>query len=92
MFNILIVIFTGAILIFAFLQLSYKLKAIPKEIGESPYEVIATIQQGEKALIFLDLASKWALSQAVYDVQSGLGLESTCGIYYGFPEQPGRVI
>lgn len=84
-FNVMVVIFTIVVLTYAFVRLSDKMDT-GKEIGEAQMEVILDIQDGEKALIFLDFASKMALYQAVYDLQAqgGVSETETCGTYYGF--------
>jgi hypothetical protein len=86
LFNVLIVIFTVVVLTYAYIQISEKLGNVKKEIGESQLEVITKIQEGEKALIFLDFAAKLALYQAAYDLQAsgGISESSACGTYYGF--------
>ncbi|MBW2967058.1 hypothetical protein KY362_01085, partial [Candidatus Woesearchaeota archaeon] len=55
-------------------------------IGQNPLEVVMKIQEGEKAMIFMDTASRFALYQALYDLQEtgGLAEGSECGEYYGF--------
>ncbi len=85
-FNIMIVIFTVLILTYAFIRLSEKTNKIEREIGVAQIDMIMQIQEGEKALMFIDLAAKMALYQAVFDLQSKGGiLESkACGSYYGF--------
>jgi len=84
-FNIMIVIFTITILVYAFIRLSAKMNS-SKEIGVSEFDLVAKIQEGEKAMIFLDSAAKMAIYQAVYDLQAqgGISEATLCGIYYGF--------
>jgi len=55
-------------------------------IGKQPIAVVTQVQEGEKALMFVDSASKFSLYQAVYDLQASGGLTDTgrCGTYYGF--------
>lgn len=83
-FNALIVVFTIIVLTFAFIRLTEKVNKVDMEIGEAPLKIVAQIQDGEKALIFLDFASNMALYQAIFDLQSGQATQSECGTYYGF--------
>lgn len=84
-FNIVIVVLTIIILTYGYVRLSAK-TAVDKEIGENSFELINRIQEGEKALLFLDVAAKMAVYQAVYDMQAAGGITQTsaCGTYYGF--------
>jgi len=85
-FNILIVIFTILVLTYAFIRLSEKTDKIEKEIGVTQVDAIMKIQEGDKALLFIDMAAKMAAYQAVYDLQSRGGVleNQVCGSYYGF--------
>lgn len=84
-FNITIVVLTLIILTYGYIRLSAKME-VKREIGENSLELINRIQEGEKALIFLDTAAKMAVYQAVYDLQAAGGITQTsaCGTYYGF--------
>jgi hypothetical protein len=84
-FNIMIVVLTTVVLTSAFTRLSVK-TTVEEEIGERPLKLIGTVQEGEKALIFLDFAAKMAIYQAVFDMQAAGGITDTaaCGTYYGF--------
>lgn len=84
-FNVMIVLFTIVVLTYAYIVLSDKLD-VGKEIGESQLDAIIKIQEGEKALIFLDFAAKMASYQAAYELQErgGIGNTEQCGTYYGF--------
>ncbi|MBW2971472.1 hypothetical protein KY359_00405 [Candidatus Woesearchaeota archaeon] len=84
-FNIMIVIFTIIVLTYGYIQLSKKME-VRREIGANSMELINRIQDGEKALVFLDTAAQMAIYQAIYDLQSSGGITETsaCGTYYGF--------
>ena len=84
-FPIFVVIFTIAALTYGYVRLSEK-QDIDRHIGENQFEVIGRIQQGESAMMFLDLSAKMALQQAVYDLHTKGGITQTtaCGSYYGF--------
>jgi hypothetical protein len=84
-FNIMIVVLTIVVLTYGYIRISEKTD-VRKEIGENSLEMITRIQDGEKALIFLDFAAKMAVYQAVYDLQQqgGVSESGTCGTYYGF--------
>ncbi|MFH1063790.1 MAG: M15 family metallopeptidase [Candidatus Woesearchaeota archaeon] len=85
-FNIMIVIFTIMILSYAYIRLTEKMDKVTLEIGENQMKIITEVQEGEKALIFLDFAAKMALYQAAYDLPSSGGFSGTssCGTYYDF--------
>lgn len=84
-FNILLVLITVVVLTYGLVQVGDKYRKIDREIGEEPFKVVAKVQQGENALIFLDLSARMALRQAVYDLHSRGGMTGTgCGTYYGF--------
>ena len=84
-FNFFIALLLLAVLTLGYIDLSEKTK-VEKVIGQHPIEVVTKIQQGEKAMIFLDFAARMSLYQAIYDMQAGGGLKGTseCGEYYGF--------
>ncbi len=84
-FNIMVVIFTIVVLSYAYVQLSNKLD-VDHELGEMQFDAVIKMQEGEKALIFLDFASRMALYQSVFDLQSqgGISEAGACGTYYGF--------
>ncbi len=85
-FGPMILLFTILILTYSFIRLSNKMDAVTEEIGINQLEAVAMIQEGEKALLFLDFAAKMSIYQAVYDLQQrgGISDSSTCGTYYGF--------
>ncbi|MBW2964607.1 N-acetylmuramoyl-L-alanine amidase [Candidatus Woesearchaeota archaeon] len=85
-FNIFLVILATFALIYAYIQISEKHDKISKEIGEQPMDVIMRVQDGEKALIFLDFAARMSVYEAIYDLQSSGGISKTskCGTFYGF--------
>jgi hypothetical protein len=84
-FNIFLVILTVVVLTYAYIRLSEK-SDVTKAIGLDSMKLITKVQEGEKALIFLDFAAKLAIYQAVYDLQAkgGTSEASACGTYYGF--------
>jgi hypothetical protein len=84
-FNITLVVLSIIILTYGYIRLSEKTE-VEKEIGENSLEIITRLQEGEKALIFLDFAAKMAIYQAIYDLQQQGGISETgaCGTYYGF--------
>ena len=84
-FNIAVVWITIIVLIYGFIRLTAK-QDVDKQLGELPSEVVLKIQEGEKTLIFLDLAAKLALYQAFYEIQAegGISGNSKCGSYYDF--------
>lgn len=85
-FNIFLVILATFALTYAYIRISEKHNNIRREIGEQPMEVIMRVQEGEKALIFLDFAARMAVYEAIYDLQSSGGISKTskCGMFYGF--------
>ena len=84
-FNIAVLISVIIVLIYGFIRLSAK-QNVDEELGVKPTKMMIKVQQGEKALIFLDLAAKLSINQALFDIQKGGGLQqsSACGEYYGF--------
>ncbi|MBI5398105.1 hypothetical protein HZB03_01455 [Candidatus Woesearchaeota archaeon] len=93
LFNILLVIFTIVILTTAFVRLSAKKcmdlssqTCLEKVLGRDPIEVMLKVQDGSKAMIYLDVAARFALYQALFDLQAKGGLVSTgdCGTYFDF--------
>jgi hypothetical protein len=91
LFNIMLVIFTIIVLTTAFIKLSSRKCITPevcveKEIGEYPIDVMLKIQEGSKAMIYLDVAARFSLYQSLYELQKNGGLSDTgdCGMYYDF--------
>ena len=84
-FNIAVVIIVIIVLTYGYIRLSSKMD-VKHEIGENPSMLVLKVQQGEKSLIFVDLAAKLALQQALFDLQDKGGVTSStpCGEYYGF--------
>jgi hypothetical protein len=85
-FNIFLVIIMVVFLTYGYIRITEKHDKIKKEIGEHPMEVVTKVQEGEKALIFLDFAAQMAIYQAAYDLQAqgGISNATACGTYYGF--------
>lgn len=93
LFNILLVIFTLVVLTTAFVRLSAKKcqdgssqACLEKVLGKDSIDVMLKVQDGSKAMIYLDLAARFALYQSLFDLQSkgGLATTSDCGTYYDF--------
>jgi hypothetical protein len=86
LFNLLMVIFTIVILTYAFIRINEKQSSVKMQIGENPLTLVTKMQEGEKAMIFLDFAAKLAVYQSIHDLEEegGISEESRCGSYYGF--------
>lgn len=54
-------------------------------IGENAYKLLEAKQKGDEALFFLQLSSKLATQQAIYELADKGGMDfSACGDYYGY--------
>ncbi|MBI2655901.1 D-alanyl-D-alanine carboxypeptidase family protein [Candidatus Woesearchaeota archaeon] len=73
-FNMLIVVMTAAILVYAWAQLNYKYNNFNEIIGEKQYKLLTTYNKGENALLYIDLSAKYSLQQAVYDLAKSGGV------------------
>ncbi len=95
-FNMIIVVMTAVILVYAWAQLNYKYNSFNEIIGEKQYKLLAAYNKGENALLYIDLSAKYSLQQAVYDLAKSGGIQEIsdisldepsatweCGEYYG---------
>ena len=84
-FNILLVIMVLIVLVYAYVSLNSKMNNMDRAVGQKAMEVLIDVQEGEKALVYLDYSAKLSLYQAIFDLQSQGGIATVnCGKYYGF--------
>ena len=79
-FNITLVVFLVAILIYAWLQLANKYGSFDRKIGEKQYELISIYQKAEKSLFYIDQSAKYSLQQAIYELAKNGGSAGTFDI------------
>ncbi len=82
----LLVILTLITFSMLFIVLQEKKEPFTKKIGERQTSVLAAVQEGEKAQIYIEMAAQYAYDAAILDVsQSWYNGDSMCGTYRGVP-------
>ncbi len=73
-FNITLVVMMVFILIYAWVQLSYKYNSFERSLGEKQYELLHIYQRAESFLLYIDQSAKYSLEQSVYDLAKSGGI------------------
>ncbi|MBI4452425.1 D-alanyl-D-alanine carboxypeptidase family protein [Candidatus Woesearchaeota archaeon] len=73
-FSMTMVLIAVVALIYAWTQLNHKYNSFNEIIGEKQYRLIATYNQAENSLFYIDTSAKYSLQQAVYDLAKNGGI------------------
>jgi len=85
-FSILLVVAVIGLLTYAYFEFNKKHAEFDFEIGEKQFELLDDYYIGEKASLYINLATKYSIYQALYDSgkKGGYVEEPVCGNYDGW--------
>jgi len=85
-FSILLVVAVIGLLTYAYSEFNKKHKGFDYELGERQYNLLKDYYKAEESMLYIDLSTKYAIQQALYDTgKKGGYLEiPDCGSYEGF--------